>query len=1540
LETTIIGIKDCRGAAGRRSVGDVLWACAIGFALMATSAVGQTKNPGAGKPIVVQASGFAESLSVYQLPPAMAHEVGPAREINEQNREIIRHVDPRVTPSTDKIVSSNQAKKVRSQTGTSGVAAPQALPTPAVSFEGISEADTIPLGEGYLPPDTNGAAGPNHYVQVVNVAFRVWDKSGNPLTNAATLSSLFAPLGGPCSTTNDGDPVVLYDQLADRWIISQFCVSVADPYNHQLIAVSKTGDPTGSYYLYDFMMPNNKFNDYPKLSVWPDAYYMTDNQFNQSGTTFEQAGVFAFDRAKMLAGDPTANYVYFDTAVLFPPATGNTGPDGVGGLLPACVDGYMPPPVGAPCPFAYFEAGEFGDPGDQLRIFDFHVDFTTPTNSTFTERTGSPLPVAAFDPVTVPNSRHVIPEPGVGSGSYLDAIGDRLMFRLAYRNLGTSETLILNHTVNAASNPSYRAGVRFYELTRTSPSAPFTIAEQQTWAGAPGDTSHRWMGSGAMNFQGDIAVGYSVSSSSVYPSIRYAAKLYTDPAGSGLAQGEQTIIAGSGSQTSSSGRWGDYSDMTVDPSDDCSFWYTQEYYPSTGSATWHTRIAKVVPGTLAVSPRGTISGTVTYCSSGLPVPNAIVQITGGYFRMTDASGNYSATVAPGTYVATVSAPSYGTVTSGNLVVSNGGNAPFNACLTGVPLLVADNATVTADNCNSNGVIDPNETVTVSFGIKNTGTADTSNLVATLQAAGGVTNPSGPQNYGVVAAGGATVYKSFTFTAGNLACGSTLIATLQLQDGGANFGTITYNFTTGMMNVALSENFDGVTAPALPANWTATNAAGGAPLWTTSTNSPDTAPNEAFVNDPASISDKRLVTPNIMITSSAAQVSFRNNYNLESTYDGGVLEVSSPNINGGAFTDVTDPAVGGSFVSGGYNATINSQSNNPIAGRQAWTGSSGGYITTVANLGPNVVGQTIELRFRMGSNSNVGVTGWRIDGVRISNGFVCCGALIAAAPPAVLTAESYTPGNNAVDPGETVTVSLPLTNNGGSDTTNLIATLLATGGVTNPGGPQNYGVIAGSGGSAARSFTFTASGACGSDITLTLGLQDGSTNLGMVTFTMQLGVSGGPATVDTQNFDGVAAPALPSGWTSAHTAGSVNFVTSTATFDSSPNDAYAPDNTSAGTVDLVSATFQPAQMLTFRNLFNLETQNSSIGYDGMVLEISFDGGANFTDIVAAGGSFTTGGYNHTISSSFGNPLGGRQAWSGLSAGSTGSPAYITTTVNLPSQAATQSFNLRWRVGTDSSVAATGASGVRVDSIATSAPSVVCANGPPAILNGPPPSPVIVGAPYSFTFMSGGNPTPIFGLTSGSLPDGLSLSPSGVLSGTAESGGTGTFPNIMVTATNGVSPDATQTFSLTTATRADNYIASFGLTGADAALTYDYDHDGLTNLMEYALGLDPTVPSILGLPVVTLKDYGGTKYLSMTFYRSSLATDLTYIVQGSSDLLSWTDLGTSIHGAATTGPGFVSETGVAPNFMVEVRDTVPFDPGGPDPARFMRLKVTLP
>jgi hypothetical protein len=543
----------------------------------------------------------------------------------------------------------------------------------------------------------------------------------------------------------------------------------------------------------------------------------------------------------------------------------------------------------------------------------------------------------------------------------------------------------------------------------------------------------------------------------------------------------------------------------------------------------------------------------------------------------------------------------------------------------------------------------------------------------------------------------------------------------------------------------------------------------------------------------------------------------------------------------------------------------------------------------------------------------------------------------------LTAENFSPANNTPDPQETVTVNLALKNVGSISTSNLVATLQATGGVTNPSAPQSYGALIAGGGSVAHAFTFTTAGACGGKITLTLALQDSAANLGTVTFTLQLGASSS-STLLSENFDGVTTPTLPSSWGTTASGSESPWITSTVSPNSSPNDVFVPDVPTVGNTELVSPIIAgPAAgaQLTFRNLFNMEAEASSqtLGYDGMVLEISINGAA-FVDITTGSNSFITGGYTRTISPDFTSPIAGRAAWSGLSAGTTASPAYITSTINLPAAASGQNVRLKWRAATDSSVVASGATGVRIDNVLITTTTSTCVSASaPVITSGPPSAPVIVGSLYSFQFTVTGNPPPTFSLSGSPLPPGLNLSASGLLSGTATSGGNGLFANITVTASNGVAPNSTQTFSLSAATRASNYIASFGLNGSDAVLTFDYDSDGLTNMLEYALSLNPSAIDVAGMPVVALKDYSGTEYLSMTFHRSSLATDLSYIVQGSDDLASWTDLAISSGGAPTSGSGFISETGAAPNFTVEVRDVVPFDPDN-QATRFMRLKITSP
>jgi subtilisin-like proprotein convertase family protein len=643
---------------------------------------------------------------------------------------------------------------------------------------------------------------------MVNSDIQVFDRfTGAAQTAQININTLFASLSGSlCATSNQGDPVVLYDPLADRWLISQFAfntqviggqVTPVPPF-FMSVGISKTADPTGAYYVYCFPMPNSKLNDYPKFGVWPDAYYMSDNQFIGNALDWAGAGVFAFDRAKMLVGDPNASYIYFDLELV---------DLDIGGLLPADLDG-PPPPVGTPNYFSYFTANEFAEPGDALRLFEFHADFANTNLASFIERGESPLNVAAFIPYTnnIPQS---------GTAQQVNSLGDRLMFRLQYRNFTSNESLVVTHSVVGGSS---QAAVRYYQLRRNLPSGNFAVKDQATFAP---DATHRWMGSAAMDYQGNLAVGYSASSSSIFPAIRYAGRLASDPT-NGLFQGEATMQAGGGAQTGSD-RWGDYSALTVDPTDDATFWYTTEYYTSSSSVNWNTRIGKFQIATNSPpAPQGTIQGLVSNANTASAISNATVRTTSGYSRQTGASGGYSMRVPTGSYDMIASASGYASATNNGVSVSNGGTTTQNFPMVPLRILVADGATITAESCGpANNHIDPDEIVTVNLALKNIGASNAVNLVATLLATGGVTSPSGPQTYGLVTAGGATVAQSFTFTATGT-CGGNLVAVLQLQDGATNLGTITNTFTLGVP-VSTTVSNSNTTAIAIPASGTSGSA---------------------------------------------------------------------------------------------------------------------------------------------------------------------------------------------------------------------------------------------------------------------------------------------------------------------------------------------------------------------------------------------------------------------------------------------------------------------------------------------------------------------------------------------------------------------------------------------------------------------------------------------------------------------------------------------------------------------------------------------
>jgi hypothetical protein len=482
-------------------------------------------------------------------------------------------------------------------TAVQGSAGAYATPLPNRNWAGLNFQDDRNVFGGYfVPPDTQGDVGPTVYVQIVNMVYAVYDKStGSLIDGPRDIGSLWSP-NDICSYAESGDPIVLYDHLADRWVIAQMALPGAVyPWpSYECIAVSKTGDPTGgasAFYTYTFLFSNTKMNDYQKIAIWPDGIYQTANQFCDPITEplctangWGGQGVAVYDKAAMYAGGP-ANSQYFDLYTVNP---------NLGGMLPASLDGAAPP-YGAPALYAEFDSNRTGFPGvHQLDIWQFHVDWTNAVLSTFTPVAN--VTVASFDADVCHNflsDTNCIPQPGyVYPHAGLDTLSDRLMFRLQYRNFGSYQTLVTSHTVNANGGIGY-SGIRWYEL-RKAGLGPWAVRQQSTYAI---DGSSRWMPSAAMNGHGDIAIGYSISSSTVYPSIRYA--LHSAAVSPLSTMGSEVqLIGGGGVQaywydTPPRGRWGDYSMMSVDPTDDCTFWYTQEYYPQTasgGSPHWYTQI--------------------------------------------------------------------------------------------------------------------------------------------------------------------------------------------------------------------------------------------------------------------------------------------------------------------------------------------------------------------------------------------------------------------------------------------------------------------------------------------------------------------------------------------------------------------------------------------------------------------------------------------------------------------------------------------------------------------------------------------------------------------------------------------------------------------------------------------------------------------------------------------------------------------------------------------------------------------------------------
>jgi len=576
------------------------------------------------QPALREIKGKFSDAVAFDVSPAL-RDLASLKRISKAQSDELKEIRPDRGPSprSDRGFSEDGALQGTGAERKSAfsTASAASIPAPLANFEGLSNQDNFDIfGFRVNPPDPVGDVGPNHYVEMINLVFGVYDKQGNLLLGPVDTGTLWAGFPVEDCTDPSGDPIVIYDQFVDRWLLTQFTTRGLDdpslPF-YDCVAISQTGDPTGGYYRYAFITQPDTvdggyfFPDYPKYGVWTDSYVMTTRDFG----LVDQYGisVYALEKNKMVNGDPKARAVQFflDSNEVPLNLIGD-------GLLPADIDGKQKPPPLSKIPVVGTQDDDapYGATFDAINIWDLEVKWrSTPIASLVL---AVQLPVAEFDSIfPCGPSRGCIPQPGITNpDQYLDVLSyrQRPTWRLAYRNFKSYETLVTNQTVEALPGV---AGVRWYEIRRSnggtvypSGGSAYSLYQQGTYA--PNDGVHRWMGSVAMDKKGNIAAGYSVSNATdVYPGIRYTGRLAGDPPGQ-MTLGEGVIINGTGVQTTTNSRWGDYTSLNIDPVDDCTFWYVNEYYEVSGlplpppppplpppgtTAPWQTRIASFkLPG--------------------------------------------------------------------------------------------------------------------------------------------------------------------------------------------------------------------------------------------------------------------------------------------------------------------------------------------------------------------------------------------------------------------------------------------------------------------------------------------------------------------------------------------------------------------------------------------------------------------------------------------------------------------------------------------------------------------------------------------------------------------------------------------------------------------------------------------------------------------------------------------------------------------------------------------------------------------------------
>ncbi len=513
--------------------------------VVSTTLFAQTEIRNADGSYFKQCSHFEISKPLWQLAkehPSDLNKVYGHREAKDRERKNIHPVqNPETAPSIadDPIVQREQG-----DVSTMGT---------------IVNVDGMPNVQGFDPLDPNGMVGPNYYVQAINSNYQVFNKNGTAATAAIDLATLFP------GSLDDGDPVVMYDRFADRWVITEFLCPGGGNCTKLLFAVSKTNDPTGAYYLYTFEPDASDYADYPKYSIWSDGYYETCNCSNPKVTIYE--------RAKMLLGDPTAGFIVV-------PSTGSPNPN-AGFFCPQTLyaDGQLPP-YGSPQYYFYFTDDNWGSQfKDMIFIYKITSNWTSKTG-TFTKFDS--LATLPFNSYFTGGTEQDISQPG--TSNKIDALDGFFSYRIPYLRWTNYNIALMCHPVNTGTS-SIVAGIRWYELHQDTVTTKWNIYQQGTYS--PADGVSRWNPAIAMDINGNIGLAYSVSSpTSVYPGTRFTGRTSCDTLGK-MTVTETTAIAGSSSWTSDN-RWGDYSHLSVDPSDGISFWHTNQYIGA--SSTIHTRI--------------------------------------------------------------------------------------------------------------------------------------------------------------------------------------------------------------------------------------------------------------------------------------------------------------------------------------------------------------------------------------------------------------------------------------------------------------------------------------------------------------------------------------------------------------------------------------------------------------------------------------------------------------------------------------------------------------------------------------------------------------------------------------------------------------------------------------------------------------------------------------------------------------------------------------------------------------------------------------